>query len=292
MTILITGAAGQVGRELVSQIDEPAHAFSHHELDITDAGAVEAALATIRPHVVINCAGYTAVDRAETDRMVAEAVNVSGARNLAASCEKHGAALLHISTDYVFDGSKTAPYVESDQPHPQTVYGLTKWKGEQAIRTTVQRHVILRVSWVFGLYGENFVKTILRLAMQHETLRIVSDQHGAPTPAANIAETLLILARRVTQGRSLPWATYHYAGVPDTTWHEFASQIVCRAHAIGLLPKLVPVTAISTRQYPTPVRRPANSRLNCTAIATRLGVSRPDWRPMLDAVLQQMRVST
>lgn len=286
--ILICGANGQVGRELVQHAGSNATVCTREQLDITDAAAVSRMLDEQRPQVVINAAAYTAVDKAESEPERARAVNAEGAENLAAACHRVGAALLHLSTDYVFDGRKTTPYTESDIANPQGAYARSKWEGEERIRALCPRHIILRVSWVFGQHGGNFVKTMLRLARERPELRVVSDQHGAPTHAGAIAEALLMLAQRIQPGAELPWGTCHYSGTPATTWHGFATTIVADALELGLLTKAVPVNAISTDDYPVPAPRPANSRFDLSR-AELLELRPQPWRDGLQQVLLSLK---
>lgn len=289
MSILVTGANGQVGRELLRHAGElPVHGLERSGLDITDAAAVNALLERERPRLVINAAAYTAVDKAESDSAQAHAINRDGPAHLAAACARAGIPLLHISTDYVFDGSQTRAYTEADPIAPLGVYGASKWAGEQAVRTTLDTHLILRVSWVFGALGHNFVKTMLRLGSERDELRIVADQHGGPTPAADIARSLLELARRHLRGEALAWGTYHYAGQPFTSWHGFAEVIFSEARAQGLLPRSPRLIAIASHEYPTPARRPANSALDSQHFTDTFGLTAPDWQRGLRTMLSEL----
>ena len=288
MRLAIIGAKGQVGWELQRRAPALGHealAWDVAELDITQAAAVDQALTASGADVVINAAAYTAVDRAEQEPEQAFAVNRDGPSHLAAACAQLHIPLLHISTDYVFDGSKPGPYTEDDPASPLGVYGQSKWAGDQAVQRVLPRHLILRVSWVFGLEGNNFVKTILRLAREREALRVVADQHGCPTYAGAIADTLLHLAGRLTEieGGNL-WGTYHYCGAPATTWHGFASAIVEQARRYEPL-KVDQITAITTADYPTPAARPANSVLDCSRLTDRLGIRPTAWPTDLATLL-------
>jgi dTDP-4-dehydrorhamnose reductase len=288
--VLLTGAAGQVGSEvsaLASGFGLEVVGTDADTLDITDGQAVQDAIDAHTPRIVVNAAAYTAVDKAESDRALAFAVNTEGPRRLAEACARRDLPLLHISTDYVFDGSKTEAWVETDPANPLGVYGASKWAGEEAVRETHARHLVLRVAWVFGARGHNFVKTMLRLGREREELGIVGDQAGGPTPAADIARTLLELARRALRGDAV-WGTYHYCGAPATTWHGFALAIFEAAAAKGLLDRPPRVKAIATADYPTPAQRPVNSILDCASIRATYGIEQPDWRAGLDAVLEQM----
>lgn len=289
MKILITGAAGQVGRELAAAAAERGlalAAFDSKTLDITDAAAVAAMIARERPDRVINAAAYTAVDRAESDRDRAYAVNRDGVAHLARACRAAGIPLLHISTDYVFDGGKSSPYTEDDPPHPTSVYGASKLAGERELAALWQRHVILRVSWVFGRHGHNFVKTMLRLGRERAELNVVDDQFGAPTGARAIAELLLTIAQDPRLGSAeLPWGVRHFASAPGVTWFEFARTIIARAAALGKLERMPRMNPIGSAAYPTPVKRPANSRLISIRPWPRDLPATCDWNAELEDVL-------
>jgi dTDP-4-dehydrorhamnose reductase len=286
--LAIIGAKGQVGWELSRRAPMFGHevlAWDVAELDITDAAAVDRALTTSGANAVINAAAYTAVDRAEQEPESAFAVNRDGPAHLAAACARLGIPLLHISTDYVFDGTKTGPYTEDDPAAPLGVYGQSKWEGDEAVRRLLPRHLILRVSWVFGVEGHNFVKTILRLAREREELRVVADQRGCPTYAGDIADVLLELAGRIGQiDADNAWGVYHYCGEPPTTWHGFAEAILERARVHEKLSAHT-VTPITTADYPMPAARPANSMLDCSRLIARFGIHPVSWREGLAAML-------
>lgn len=290
LNLLITGANGQVGWELARQARARQFAaapLTRTELDITSGTAIAAAFRTHHPGLVINAAAYTAVDRAETEPGQAQAVNATGPRLLAQACQAAGIPLFHISTDYVFDGTKAGPYREEDPVCPLGAYGASKLGGEEAVRATLARHLILRTSWVFSAHGHNFVKTMLRLGMEREELRIVDDQTGCPTPAAAIAGTILDLARRFAETRDLPWGTYHYGGAPPVTWFGFAQAIFQAAekHMGRKPPRLLPIT---TAQFPTPAKRPANSVFDCSCLEGALGIPQPSWKEGLAAVIKEL----
>jgi dTDP-4-dehydrorhamnose reductase len=286
--MMVIGAQGQVGWELTRRALASGHnvlAWDQAELDITDADAVDQALDASGADVVINAAAYTAVDKAEQEPERAFAVNRDGPAHLAAACARLNVPLLHISTDYVYDGAKREPYVENDPTTPMGIYGASKLAGDEAVRRLWPRHLILRVSWVFGIHGHNFVKTILRLAREREELRVVADQHGCPTFAGDIADTLLELAGRTVEiDASGAWGTYHYCGAPPTTWHGFASAIVEMAREQQLLP-VKTVTAITTADYPTPAARPANSVLDCAKLIGQFDIRPRPWRDGLGILL-------
>ena len=257
MKLLVLGAGGQVGHELrrlAWPADYHVAAFDRAGVDITQGEAVAAAFERERPDIVINAAAYTAVDRAETEPDVAWAGNCTGPGHLAAACHAAGIPLIHISTDYVFDGSKQGPYREDDPVNPLGVYGRSKEAGDRAVREALPEHVILRTAWVYSAHGHNFVKTMLRVAAERPVLRVVADQIGSPTSAADIAGAIAAIVRRVAAG-DRHWGTYHFAGGGAVTWHGFAEAIFeLAAPWRGAPPK---VEAITTADYPTPARRPA-----------------------------------
>ncbi len=288
MRVIIIGAQGQVGWELNRRAIALGHevlAWDQAELDITDAAAVDQALDASGADVVINAAAYTAVDKAEQEPDRAFAVNRDGPAHLATACARLNIPLLHISTDYVYDGRQSSPYVEDDAPTPLGVYGASKLAGDEAVRRGLPRHLILRVSWVFSVHGHNFVKTILRLAREREELRIVADQHGSPTFAGDIADVLLELAGRIAEiDAKGAWGTYHYCGDPVTTWHGFTCAIVELAGEREPL-RAQTILPITTADYPTPAARPANSALDCGKLAARFGILPRPWRDGLHALL-------
>ena len=279
MRILLLGGTGQVGTEIrtlaVSRhvdVVSPSRA----ELDLKDPQAIAKAIGAGPWDVVINAAAYTDVDRAESEEAVAFGINADVPAHLAAETAEQGIPLIHISTDYVFDGRKGAPYSEQDEVGPLNAYGRSKLAGEQGIRAVNPRHIILRTSWVYSPYGKNFVKTILRLAPARDRLTIVSDQHGCPTAAGDIARACLDIAERCMSGRDrAPYGIYHFAGAGEATWFEFASAIVAVAgNRLAKPPQVVP---IKTVEYPTPAMRPLDTRLNCMAIGREWGIESQRW---------------
>lgn len=282
MKILVTGAKGQVGTDVVLEAKSRGHevfGFASSELDIADKSSVDSVLVSIKPDVVINAAAYTAVDKAETEKEKAYAVNETGVKNLADACKEQDVPLLHISTDYVFDGEKKEPYVETDAPNPTSVYGASKLAGEVALQNTWRKHIILRVSWVFGEHGNNFVKTMLRLAEDRDEIAVVNDQFGAPTPAKAIAQCLLDIAEKDHFGEGdFPWGLYHYQSDPGVTWYEFAQEIFRQAIELGVMDKEVVVKPINSDQFPTPVSRPLNSKLGSLKSNERLNNALLEWK--------------
>ena len=263
MKILVTGAKGQVGSEIVKRLPN-CIAYDRDELDITDINQIRQKIEQHMPNVIINCAAYTAVDKAESESDMAFLINKTGPENLAKICEENKIFLMHLSTDYIFDGTKKLPYVETDPANPQSVYGESKWQGEEAVRKYCKNYLILRVSWVFGEYGHNFVKTMLRLANEKSELKIVSDQVGCPTYAGDIAEVLLKLSQLSKTG------TYHYCGKPATNWYDFA-KVILKDNPINIIP-------IKTTDYPTAAKRPQNSVLNCDLFIKTFKMELSEWQ--------------
>ena len=277
--ILVVGRSGQVARALAEALpatDWPHSLMEAPELDLTDAASIAAAVAATRPDVVVNVAAYTAVDAAETDQALAHAVNAAGPGLLAEAAEKVGAAIIHFSTDYVFDGS-AGPWREDQAPAPLGVYGATKLAGEIAVAAANPRHAILRTAWVCSATGNNFLRTMLRLGETRDELRVVADQHGAPTFADDLAAAVIAMIPALAQGHGT--GIFHLTGAPGTTWHGFAAAIFAEAAKHGRrAPRLLPIT---TAEYPTPARRPADSRLDCSRILAVHGVAQADWRDSL-----------
>ena len=278
MRLLVTGAGGQVGREVVRlapTVGAQAVGLDRAALDVTDADAVRQAVAEARPDAVVHAAAYTAVDRAESEPEAAFAVNRDGAAHVAAACDAAGVPLVHVSTDYVFDGAKGAPYLPGDPTAPLGVYGASKAAGEAAVRAATDRHVILRTAWVFSRYGGNFVATMLRLAAERDRLAVVADQWGHPTSAADVARACLAAAARAADGLA---GTLHVAGSPLATWHDLATETV--RLAAGAVPA-VPVDPIPTADYPTPAARPGRVELAMADSFRALGLAPFDWRSAL-----------
>jgi dTDP-4-dehydrorhamnose reductase len=280
MKLAVFGAAGQLGhaiRRVAHRRGVTVAGFDRTTADITDPAAVAAALAEARPAIVINAAAYTAVDKAEDDEVRAFAVNRDGAANIARAAAALSLPLIHISTDYVFDGTKPAPYVEADPLAPLGVYGRSKVEGERAVMKEASRAVVLRTAWVYGLEGTNFVKTMLRLAAERDTLRIVSDQRGCPTFADDLADAIITIAGKWSAG------IYHVAGAGQATWFEFATALFAQAASLGVrTPHLVPIT---TAEYPTTARRPANSVLSGEKVKRTFAVELPHWNDGLSRML-------
>ncbi|MDK4713652.1 dTDP-4-dehydrorhamnose reductase [Rhizobium sp. CNPSo 4039] len=292
--ILITGAKGQIGFELQRSLGSLSGvtALNRAEIDLANEASILAVLREHKPHIIVNPAAYTAVDRAESDREQAMAVNATAPGILARWAADNGALLIYYSTDYVFDGTKADPYVEGDAVNPQSVYGESKWLGEEAVRASGVQHAILRTSWVYGHHGSNFLKTILRLAGERSALNIVADQIGAPTSAALIADVTRTVVERMTASRA-PGdlsGTYHLTAQGSTSWYGYAAHIVREALAanVKLAMSLDALKPISTAEYPTPAKRPANSRLDCRKLMDRFDVALPLWQEGVDDVLARL----
>lgn len=278
--LLIFGRTGQVATELARLVPEARFA-GRDAADLSDPAACAALIARARPAAVINAAAYTAVDRAEAEPEAARLVNAAAPGAMAAACADAGIPFVHLSTDYVFDGSGDQPRREDAPTGPLGVYGATKLEGERAVAAAGGQWAVMRTSWVFSAHGTNFVKTMRRLGAERDRLTIVADQVGGPTPAADIAAAAVAMARAMVADPS-KGGLYHFAGHPDVSWAEFARAIFARS---GLAPEVVD---IPTSAYPTPARRPLNSRLDCTAISRDFGIARPDWRAGLDRVIEEL----
>jgi dTDP-4-dehydrorhamnose reductase len=285
MRILVLGRTGQVGREL-SRVGWPRE---HHLIqigreacDLADVGVVRRTVRENAPDIVINAAAYTAVDRAESEPELAGRINRDAPAAMAEVCEAIGAALIQLSTDYVFDGSKSGAYSEDDPVAPLSVYGRTKAEGETAIRNAAKAHVIVRTSWIFAAHGTNFVRSMLRLASEGAELRIVGDQRGAPTAARDVADAIGSIVKSLAKGDSV-WGTYHFTSGEPTTWYDFARAIVDLS---GQQAKVVPIT---TSEFGPAARRPSNSILDCGRILRHFGIAQPSWRQALVKVLADMQ---
>jgi dTDP-4-dehydrorhamnose reductase len=288
--ILLLGKDGQAGWELQRSLAPlgPQVALGRAECDIGDLAALRSAIREIRPRLIVNAAAYTAVDRAEQERDLAFRINGDAPGVMAEEARSLGIPLIQYSTDYVFNGEKAEPYVETDATDPQSVYGASKRAGEQAIASTGTCAVVFRTSWVFGEKGGNFVRTILRLAKEKESLRVVADQFGAPTPAALIADvTAHAIAHHDREGWPAAAEIYHLTASDSVSWHAFAVAIVTAARDFGMELRLKPgsIEPIPTEAYPLPAKRPKNSRLNCERLERRYSLVLPSWEPFLERML-------
>ncbi|MFH1138900.1 MAG: dTDP-4-dehydrorhamnose reductase [Pseudomonadota bacterium] len=287
MKVLVIGAGGQLGWELMQQAPRmglQALGLDLPGFDLTDPGAAGRTLAETRPEFVINASAYTAVDKAESDAAAAFAVNAEGPAYLASACRAARVPLVHVSTDYVFDGSKKGAYQETDPVAPLGVYGRGKAQGEAEVRNRLEEHLIVRTAWFYGVHGHNFVKTMLRLGREREVLGVVDDQVGSPTYAADLAEALLTLTARFAEKGRLPWGVYHFCGEGRASWHDFAKAIFRIAADYEEL-KVKKVNPLTTAEYPTPARRPANSVLDCSKFKENFNWIIPRWEESLTRML-------
>ena len=285
MRILVTGATGQLGSEVVDGFRRAGYdvlAPGHQELDLLQPEQAAASVGSLQADWVINCAAYTQVDKAESDAGSAFIVNRDSAGSLARAVADYGGRLLQVSTDFVFDGTQRTPYRESDKPDPLGVYGQSKLEGEQAVLQALPEAVVLRTAWVYGIRGHNFVKTMLRLALAGKPLRVVDDQTGTPTWARDIASAIAMLVAADARG------TFHYTNAGETSWHGFACAILDEAAAAGFKVKTDDVTPIPTSAYPTPATRPAYSVLNTDKIRPLLDAPIANWRERLKTMLQEL----
>lgn len=287
MKILVTGASGQVGRELCRQCLAIGHqvvAADRENLDICDAASVRQFVAAASPEVTFNAAAWTSVDDAENQFDEAVRVNRDGAENLAAACAEHSIPMVHYSTDYVFDGHKNSAYTEDDATNPGTAYGRSKLAGEKAVRALHEKHLIIRTGWVFSSHRSNFVKTMLKLGSERTELRVVRDQVGKPTSAATIADISLAMAAR----ENVAWGTYHLAQPEAVSWHEFANSIFESAAQQGWELTVKDIVSISSGEFPTVAARPENSVLDCHKLENSFEIAIPDWHGALDSVIGEL----
>jgi dTDP-4-dehydrorhamnose reductase len=281
--ILLTGINGQVGWELQRTLQPLGEiiALDRSVFDLTNPDQMRAVLREVKPTIIVNPAAYTAVDKAESETSLAMAINGIAPGILGEEAKRQDALLVHFSTDYVFDGSKPAPYMECDHTAPASSYGRSKLAGELAILATDCRHLIFRTSWVYGLRGANFLRTMLRLAKERDELRVVADQIGAPTWSRMIAETVALAIARYRDQQGI----YHCTASGETSWHGFTETIMAIANKNGMLEKTPPVRRIVTADFPTPARRPANSRLCCERLLNDFGLAQPEWQRQLQLCL-------
>ncbi len=289
MKLLVIGANGQLGWEVcrkgrnqgidITALDLP-------EFDITEPSAVKKAVSQTGVSLVVNASAYTAVDKAESEPELAFTVNRDGPAYLADSCAETGIPLIHISTDYVFDGSKKGPYIETEPVSPLGVYGRSKASGETKIRERLKEHIIIRTAWLYGLHGNNFAKTMLRLGKEKEVLSVVADQYGSPTYAADLADAILTIATQISQQSDVIWGTYHYCGKGVISWHDFAQVIfdLAKKYDSLMVKKLLPIT---TAEYPTPAKRPANSGMDCSLITKNFTIRLRPWQESIADMLHR-----
>ena len=299
--VLLTGVNGQVGGQILPLLQQMGAvvAPTRGELDLSDAGEIRSFVRALEPRWIINAAAYTAVDKAEQDRALAFAINAEAPRILGEEAVKIGAPVLHFSTDYVFAGDGSTPWTETDPTGPLGVYGASKLAGEQGLAASGARHLIFRTSWVYGASGNNFLRTILRLAREREELKIVADQHGAPTWSRDLANLAVHMVQRAEesarlQGVALEMAVrplcgiYHACNAGYTTWFGFAEEFVRLARLAEPEQRFARLVPIQTAEYPTPAARPANSRLSCEKLRRELGFTMPAWQESVAAVMAEM----
>lgn len=281
MTVLVFGKTGQVATELRGLADVTA--LGRDAADLSDPKACAQAIRAYAPRAVINAAAYTVVDRAEEEEALATVINGAAPTVMAGACADLDIPFIHLSTDYVFPGEGRRPWTPEDETAPKNAYGRSKLVGEEGVRAARGRFAILRTSWVFSAHGANFVKTMLRLSENRNALNVVSDQIGGPTPARAIAAACLTIADHLADDGTRS-GTYHFSGAPEVSWHDFAVEIFARAgRRIALAP-------IPTSTYPTPAKRPLNSRLDCSTTEKTFGIARPDWRAALEDVLKELEI--
>jgi len=289
MTILVTGANGQVGRELIScgrQANLSLRGIDIDDVDFTDATALNKAVGNLDLQVVVNAAAYTAVDAAESDPANAFAANVDGPANLAEICAQHRIPLIHISTDYVYDGLKKGAYIETDPVSPQGVYAESKAMGDAALSARLDAHIIIRTAWVYSVHGHNFVKTMLRHFRKKSLVAVVNDQFGCPTHAADIADAIIQIIMWIQKNQKIPAGIYHYCGLGSTSWFGFAQELLKLAGPRDNF-AVTELQPIPTRAYPTPAKRPLNSVLDCTKIKNTFGIEPIPWEEGLKQMVQR-----
>lgn len=289
MKVLVFGSNGQLGFEVMKKLEAESMVplgFDLPLLDITDNDSVLSVIELNKPDCVVNASAYTLVDKAETEREVAFKVNKDGPCFIAKACSMARIPLIHVSTDYIFDGQKNEPYRVDDIPAPLGVYGLSKEAGEQEVRKNINEHIIIRTSWLYGGHGHNFVKTIMRLAEEKDVISVVNDQYGSPTYAGDLAEAIIAIIKTIRTCKTRIWGTYHYTGQGVTTWYDFAREIV---ELVRREKKLAvrEVKPIPSSEYPTPVKRPMYSVLDCSLIEERFNIRTKPWRESLELMLME-----
>lgn len=284
LKVVVTGANGQLGYQLVKKLENRVslEAFDKSTLNIVDRNQVQTVLRKFSPDIIINAAAYTSSDKAEEDIENAFAINSLGAANLATVAAEFDAVLIHVSTDYVFDGKQSKPYKETDPTNPLSIYGSSKLAGEQEICKICEKYIILRTAWVFAEHGNNFVKTMFRLAQNRPEIGVVVDQIGGPTYAGDIADTIINILSQLEVGYDARYGIYHYSGFPYVSWNEFAKQIFAAAVEQNLINKSPKINAITSEEYPTPAKRPEFSMLDCSKINNNFGILPSNWQAALN----------
>ena len=290
MRILLAGKNGQLGRcfqDVLIGSNHELFAYGSEELDISDDQEVYNVLQQVRPDIIVNAAAYTAVDNAETDLENAYAVNAKGPELLSRQAADLDVPFIHVSTDYVFDGNAVQPYLPTDITNPQSVYGASKLAGEQKVIEICDKYIIFRTSWVFSEYGNNFVKTMVRLAKERDELSVVADQYGCPTYAGDLALAIYQICNQYDKNKTSAWGVYHYCGDSPTSWHGFARAIFFEALALGVIDKKPNLLAINSGQFPTPVKRPEYSVMS-TEKLSQIGIVPPSWISALSSVFKKI----
>jgi len=290
MSVLVVGPRSMLAQELLPCLQQAGLSVvgrGRPGLDLTQKASIDAVFEEVRPDICINTAAYTAVDKAESDAAGAFAVNCDGVASLAEACRAVAVPLIHLSTDYVFPGTASRPYLEEDPTAPLGVYGRSKWEGEEALRAMHREHLIVRTAWLYGHHGNNFVKTMLRLARERQVLQVVHDQHGCPTWTRDLARALTVMCQRLAQAQDTHlWGTYHFCGAGQTTWYDFARAIFAEVRGSEVL-RIQRVDPIPTTAYPTPAQRPAYSVLDCSKIHRVFGITPRPWRDTLHDCMQE-----
>jgi dTDP-4-dehydrorhamnose reductase len=291
MKILLIGNQGMLGRDLQPRLEEAGFSLKGldiADMDITRSDDILPHFESFGPDLVINCAAYTAVDKAESEAELAYSVNKDGPANLSSACKKIRIPFIHISTDYVFNGNAKRPYREGDPVSPLGAYGRSKWEGEEAVRSLLEQHIIMRTSWLYGVHGHNFVKTIIRLSHEKEEIRVVADQKGCPTWTGDLSDALVTLVQRIDKGSSeVAWGTYHFCGAGKTSWYELALAVVKEASRRSSL-KVLRVLPIPTSDYPTPAKRPMWSVMDCSKIQDTFDIKPQKWEKSLTVMIEKL----
>ena len=292
MKIILIGNQGMLGRDLQPRLEYAGFnlkGLDIDELDITRSDDITLCFESFGPNIIINCAAYTAVDKAESEPDIAFSINKDGPANLANACEKFNIPLVHLSTDYVFDGNAKRPYREEDPVNPLGVYGRSKWAGEEAVRSCLKKHIIVRTSWLYGVHGHNFVKTVLKIAHDKDEIKVVADQKGCPTWTKDLSDALVNLTERIHNDLSgILWGTYHFCGDGSTTWYEFTQAIVNEVSKRSVI-KPLRVIPIMTSEYPTPAKRPMWSVMDCSKIKKIFNIHPEKWKNGLTSMLEEFK---
>ncbi len=284
--VWLIGYKGMLGHEVAGRLKRSALSFHATDMDcdITDPADLRETAHAVTPRWIVNCSAYTAVDKAEEEEELAYRINAEGVRNIGRAATDVGASVIHVSTDYVFDGSASEPYQPYHPTNPLGAYGRTKLAGEQLLAEATPSHIIVRTAWLYGLHGKNFVSTMLRLMNERDEIKVVADQHGSPTYAPDLADAIV----RFVEAQSDAYGIYHFTNSGETTWHGFASAIYDRARTADLVCKACEVMPISTSEYPTPAKRPAYSVLDTEKLRSELGISIPSWQDGLQRYLNEI----